>query len=151
MHGHNGSGYVEAFVVTNTGNAGVGTTSPNYRLDVRGTIGNNTTLHHSDRRWKRNIEPLTSPLDRVRRLRGISFEWRREEFRKMNFPGGRRHGFIAQEVEEVMPEVVHTDKEGYKSVAYANVVPMLVEALKAQQKTIEDLTERLKRLESKIN
>ena len=51
-------------------------------------------------------------------------------------------GFIAQEVEKVLPELVSTDTKGYKSVAYQNVVPVLVEAVKTQQKQYEsDLAE----------
>src|SRR5262249_44104738 len=50
------------------------------------------------------------------------------------FPAGRQVGFLAQEVEGVLPELVHTDAQGYKSVAYINLVPLLVEAIKTQQK-----------------
>jgi hypothetical protein len=49
----------------------------------------------------------------------------------MNFTDGRQIGFIAQEVEKILPELVTTDANGYKSVAYANVVPVLVEAVKS--------------------
>jgi hypothetical protein len=69
----------------------------------------------------------------------VSFNWRKEEFPEMNFGDGRQIGFIAQEVEEVLPEVVHTDSEGYKSVEYSKVVSVLVEAIKEQQKEIDEL------------
>ena len=58
-------------------------------------------------------------------------------------------GLIAQEVEEVLPELVSTDEEGFKNVNYQNMVAVLIEANKEQQKLIEDLQERVKRLESK--
>jgi Ca2+-binding EF-hand superfamily protein len=61
----------------------------------------------------------------------------------MNFPDGRQIGLIAQEVEEVIPELVNTTDNGYKSVDYAKLVSVLVEAVKEQQKQIEALEERI--------
>ncbi len=126
-----------------TGDVGIGTSSPNYKLDVRGTIGNNATLHHSDIRWKKNVHSLPNSLEKITRLRGVSFEWRQDEFAEMNFPEGKRIGLIAQEVEAVIPELVNTAADGYKSVAYANLVAVLIEAVKEQQKQIEALERRI--------
>ena len=71
----------------------------------------------------------------------------------MHYIGGnikrRQIGMIAQEVEAVLPELVTEDAEGFKNVNYQNLVAVLVEANKEQQKLIEDLQERVKRLESK--
>ncbi|MBN1213746.1 MAG: tail fiber domain-containing protein [candidate division Zixibacteria bacterium] len=131
----------------NGGDVGIGTTSPNYTLDVRGTIGNNTTLYHSDQRWKKNIAPLDNALGSVRQLRGVSYEWRQDEFSDMNFPGGRQLGFIAQEVEAVVPEVVHTAEDGYKSIDYAKLIALLTEAVKTQQAQIDNLNARIAELE----
>ncbi|MCP4753245.1 MAG: tail fiber domain-containing protein [Proteobacteria bacterium] len=131
-----------------SGNVGIGTTVPNYTLDVRGTVGNNTTTHHSDRRWKRNIEPLEYSLEKVTNLRGVSFEWRRDEFQEMNFSEDRHIGVVAQEVEKVLPELVHTGNDGFKSVEYANMVPMLIEAIKEQQNQIEELKNRIRQIEA---
>ena len=67
-------------------------------------------------------------------LRGVTYRW--------NDPARgaeRQIGLIAQEVERVLPELVTTDEKGYKSVAYQNVVPVVVEAIKVQQKQMEDL------------
>jgi hypothetical protein len=58
-------------------------------------------------------------------------------------------GMIAQEVEKVLPELVSEDPDGFLSVNYANLVSVLVEANKEQQKLIEDLQERVKKLETK--
>lgn len=136
----------DLYNLTATG-IGIGTDAPNYKLDVRGSIGNNATLYHSDRRWKKEIRPLGNSLGMVTKLRGVSFEWRREEFAEMNFPEGKRVGLIAQEVEEVIPELVNTDRDGYKSVEYANLVALLIEAVKEQQATITELQDRLEHLE----
>ncbi len=85
---------------------------------------------YSDERLKRNIETINKPIDIVNALRGVKFEK----------DGRHSTGVIAQEVEKVLPEVVHTDADGMKSVAYGNVVGVLIEAIKEQQKQIDWLT-----------
>jgi endosialidase-like protein len=125
--------------ITQDGDIGIGTTSPNYKLDVRGSIGNNTTLYHSDRRWKKNIKPLSESLSIICQLRGVQFQWKNDDYKEMNFPDGMKIGFIAQEVENVLPDLVHTGVDGYKSVEYANVTPVLVEAIKELKAENDDL------------
>ena len=88
---------------------------------------------YSDQRLKRNIKTIDNAVDTVQNLRGVTFE-------KSLQPS---LGVIAQEVEEVLPELVHTDADGMKSVAYGNMVGLLIEAIKEQQKQIEDLKQRL--------
>ena len=129
------------------GDVGIGTTSPNYTLDVRGTIGNNTTLYHSDRRWKKDIAPLNDALKSITCLRGVSYKWKQDEFPEMNFPSGRQIGLIAQEVESVVPEVVNTANDGYKSIDYARLIAVMTEAIKTQQEQIENLKSRIEDLE----
>jgi hypothetical protein len=102
----------------------------------------------SDSRFKKNVENLDGALDRTLALRGVTFDWRRDEFPDRHFSTRPGIGFIAQEVEAIYPELVMTGRDGYKSVDYAKVGPILVEAIKAQQKVIEDLTRRLERLEA---
>jgi hypothetical protein len=80
-----------------------------------------------------------SALDAILCLRGVTFDWKQGGFPDMNFASGQQIGFIAQEVEKVLPELVSTDSNCYKSVAYANVVPVAVEAIKAQQSQIDAL------------
>jgi len=116
---------------------GIKTTSPNYDLDVRGTIGNNTTLYHSDKRWKQDIRKLNSSLDRVLRLQGVKYKWRQNEYPEMNFPDGDQIGLIAQDVETVIPEVVNEAADGYKSIDYAKLVSVLIESVKEQQEQID--------------
>jgi len=129
------------------GNVGIGTGNPNFRLDVRGTIGNNATLYHSDERWKKHIQTISHALNKVSQLRGVRFVWRADEFKEMNFNSGKKIGLIAQEVEKVIPEVVSTDKEGFKSVEYAKLTALLVEAVKELKSENQALKERIEALE----
>jgi len=145
-----GDGYT-GISINADGEVGIGTTAPNYTLDVRGTIGNFATLYHSDRRWKDNIQTLSNSLDKVQQLRGVSFDWKRDECADMNFPEGRQIGLIAQEVEEVIPEVVSTAAGGYKSIDYAKLVALLIEANKEQQKQIDELREQLAKFAAQAN
>ncbi len=64
------------------------------------------------------------------KLRGVEFDWKKNEFKQMKFEEGTQIGFIAQEVEAIIPEIVRTDADGYKSVAYADITAVLVEAIK---------------------
>jgi hypothetical protein len=128
------------------GEVGIGTDEPKHTLDVRGEIGNNGTVYHSDRRWKTGIRMLSNALEYVQQLRGVSYMWRQDEFPEMNFSQGRHIGLIAQEVEEILPELVVTDSDGYKSVAYANLVAVLIEAVKEQQNQIVSQQEQITQL-----
>ena len=128
-------------------------------LDVSGEIkasGNITA--YSDVRHKTNIKTITNAIEIVNDLRGVRFNWNDEYKENHNennefSTSGRidrvQVGLIAQEVEEVLPELVSTDEEGFKNVNYQNMVAVLIEANKEQQKLIEDLQERVKQLESK--
>lgn len=115
------------------------------------TFNGNVTAF-SDERLKENIEDIDDPLQKVLSIRGVSFT-------RNDFPDKeKRHiGVIAQEIEKVLPEVVHTcfekDSKGedieIKTVAYGNIVSVLIEAIKEQNKEIEDLKNRVKILEAK--
>ena len=95
-------------------------------------FGTNNVTHSSDRRLKQNISTLSDALATVMKLRGTSYEWKSS--------GKKALGVIAQEVEAVLPELVHTDDKGMKSVAYTELIPVLLEAIKEQQLLIQKLT-----------
>ncbi len=127
-------------VYSGTGNFGIGTASPAQKLDVTGNIavaGNIFTS--SDIRFKKNVTTLSGSLDKLMKLRGTEYDWKVKEFPAKNFDNRHQIGFIAQELEKVFPELVTTAKDGYKSVDYTHIVPVLVEAMKEQQKMIEQL------------
>ena len=85
----------------------------------------------SDSRRKENVLTITNALQKVDSLRGVNFDWIET--------GISATGVIAQEVENIIPEVVNTNEDGFKSVAYGNMVGLLVEAIKELKVEIEDL------------
>lgn len=98
----------------------------------------------SDLRWKTNVRPIENSLEKVMKMRGVTYEWRND--RHKNFPSGTYVGLIAQEVEQVVPYVVVSDRDGYKSVEYARLVGVLIEAIKTQQQEINALKADIKTL-----
>jgi hypothetical protein len=117
----------------------------------------------SDLRFKREVQPVPSALDKVRSLRGVTFSWNEdalqhftrdiettlsagpnatesenqkvrqaERDKRRNHLSATQVGVLAQEVETILPEAVTTDADGYKSVRYDNLIPLLIEAIKEQ-------------------
>ncbi len=113
------------------GNGGIGATG-----DINTTANMNATAFNttSDKRLKTNILPLNNALSNVMKMRGVSYNWidksRSEQL---------QIGVIAQEVEEVYPEFVHTNEEGMKSVNYSQMVAVLIEAIKELNTKISTL------------
>jgi hypothetical protein len=96
----------------------------------------------SDERLKENIKPLDNALDKVLKISGVGFDWKpltEEEKKTIHGNEGHDVGVIAQEVEEVLPEVVTTRDSGYKAVKYEKLVPLLIESIKELKKEIEEL------------
>jgi len=123
-----------------SGNVGIGTTTPTAKLHVVGNICYTGTIGAcSDSRYKTNIKPIPNALSKVMQLQGVNYYWKVKEYPDKNFSTEKQLGFIAQDIEKVYPEVVMTDNDGYKSVDYSRLTPVLVEAIKEQQKEIEKL------------
>lgn len=99
----------------------------------------------SDARLKQNIETIDGALDKVLKLRGVSFDWKNPEMK------GRQLGFIAQEAIEVIPEVVNGSESTNYSMQYAPITAVLVEAMKEQQTQIEELKTENEILKQKLN
>ena len=114
------------------GNFGIGITSPTEKLHVSGNIlASGDITAYSDDSLKTNVQVIDNAVGKVEQLRGVTFD-RIED-------GSTSTGVIAQELKEVLPEAVHTDEQGVHSVAYGNVVGLLIEAIKEQQKQIDEL------------
>gem|GEM_PF-6451589 len=100
----------------------------------------------SDQRYKKSIRPLQSSLTSIRRLRGVSYEWRVDDFVDKGFSNDRQIGFIAQELEQIFPDLVMTDEEGYKSIDYVSLIPVVVESIKEQQDLIDEQNAKIEYL-----
>jgi len=100
-----------------------------------GNVFANGFYYSSDERLKENIVQIDNAISIVESLEGVSFNWKKD--------GGKSMGLIAQDVEKILPELVSTDNQGYKSIQYANLVAVLIEAVKEQQKQIDELQEQL--------
>jgi putative lipoic acid-binding regulatory protein len=124
---------------TATGTVMMGLNSATGNLSVSGTVTAN-----SDKRIKKNIVTIESALDKVLKLRGVTYQRTDIEDDKVLM------GVVAQEVEEIIPEVVSLgdpdDLDSIKSVSYGNMVGVLIEAIKEQQLQIDELK---KQIESK--
>jgi hypothetical protein len=106
-------------------------TSAVFSGDVTATNVNTT----SDKTLKENVETIKAPVETVQQLRGVTFDWIGN--------GASDLGVIAQEVEEVLPDLVRTSDDGLKSVKYSNMVGLLIEAVKDQQAQIDELKAKL--------
>jgi hypothetical protein len=152
LHADNPGAKVSFGTQTNAGvftEAGKFEISGAYALRVFGNIWANGTTYVSDERFKQNITAISSPLQKLLQINGVEYEMKVNEFPKNNFLPGRQIGLIAQNVEKVIPEAV-TEKDGYKGVDYAKLVPLLIEAIKEQQKQIDEQGKTIEKLSNKI-
>ena len=78
----------------------------------------------------------------------VSYDWRADEFPDKRFEDTLQLGLVAQDAEEVVPEIVRTDRDGWKSVQYSKLIPVMIEALKDQQEQIGALMARVRALEA---
>ena len=138
------------FTVSSSGDVKV-TTSLGVGVNANGTSGridaaNDIVAYSSsDKNWKKNIKPIENAVEKVKQISGNTFEWIED-----TNPVGRVHGnkgkdvgVIAQEIEAVLPEIVTTRESGMKAVKYDKLVALLIEAIKEQQKQIDELKAKL--------
>ena len=105
---------------------------------------------YSDIKLKENIKTVDGALSKVTQLRGVYYTLKRDETKT------RKIGVIAQEIQQVLPEVVllhrdNEDTEGTLSVDYGNITAVLIEAIKEQQAIIDSQESRIARLEALVN
>jgi hypothetical protein len=128
---------------------GIGTTSPSYPLHVNGNVSGISIyasadiVAYSDARVKGDVKIIEDALNKVQQINGVTYT-RIDGTEEEN---NRHAGVIAQDVNEVLPEVVNTDKEtGLMSVAYGNMSGLLIEAIKELSNKIDNLQQQINEL-----
>ncbi|NND31971.1 MAG: tail fiber domain-containing protein [Saprospiraceae bacterium] len=135
----------EQMVISSSGDVGIGTSTPGERLHVDGNVLADAYNMPSSQRWKTNIKILPDALDKVVKLRGVEYDWKDS--------GKHDIGLIAEEVGAIIPEVVAFEKNGIdaRSVDYARLVPILIEAIKDLNLSNQALQDEVEQLKLAIN
>jgi hypothetical protein len=131
------SGYSMAWHPNGTANQMVLSTSGTLSV-----VGDIVGYSSSDKALKDNIKPIEDALEKISKIGGYEFDWND----KQDVYEGHDVGVIAQEIEDVLPEVVTTRDNGYKAVKYEKLAPLLIQAIKEQQELIEDLKAEIKHI-----
>ena len=141
----NGYNY-DIFIESDNGNVGIGTATPSYKLHVNGSVAGVGAYNNlSDVNYKKNINDLKLGLGIVNQLRPITYNWINEEY------GTRTNiGFIAQEIEAVLPNIVTTSDDNVKSMATTDLIPILTKAIQEQQTEIDQIKTLIQSLITRI-
>jgi hypothetical protein len=119
---------------------GVGTAASTTAGEIRAT-GDITAFYSSDIRLKENIQPIPNALEKISKISGNTYDWK-EGYDEIHSHKGNDVGVIAQEVEEILPQIVTNRDNGFKAVQYEKIIPLLIEAIK-------ELSAKINRLENK--
>ena len=156
-----------AMVVLKKGTIGIGTSKPAARVEINGSLKANRVAITSDYRLMKDSTHIHNALEKVLRLQGIKYHWKAEDSIKAiygakeqwtylyapdydcSYTEHEQAGFAADQVESVIPEVVFEDANRIKSIDYEKINAYLVEAIKEQQKQIEELRRMVEELQSK--
>jgi len=113
-------------------------------------VTGNVTAYASDKRLKTNIKTIKNPIEKIKKIRGVEFDWL-DNIENFNPKHKHETGVIAQEIEAVIPDAVSPApfNEEYKTVDKDKIVALLIEGIKEQQKQIEELKEEVTSLRSK--
>ena len=133
QHANYASG-TNLYVDIDNSRVGVGTTVPSSALQVSGTITCSDINSTSDVKLKENIHSIKDPLDKIMKINGVGFRWKDNKDEAI--------GVIAQDIEEVIPEVVKISGD-VKTVNYNGLIGVLIEAVKEQQRQIEELKKQI--------
>ena len=124
------------------------TGTPNWRFYVNTSTGNATLqgvlTQNSDARLKKDIQPLQSALENIETISGYQYHWKEE-----GRDSAQQIGLLAQEVQKIYPQLVKEDSNGTLSVNYSGMVPVLLEAIKEQQKQIDEMKKAIQLLQEK--
>ncbi|NJO68512.1 MAG: T9SS type A sorting domain-containing protein [Bacteroidetes bacterium] len=166
----NPAGNSRITIKNSNGYVGIGTSTPQYLLDINGTMRVQTTVYSSDERLKENIKNLNSSLNFLNKLNGVSYNFKSSPSKSQKPPisasdtsshagtgsgtteetiDTRKHmGFIAQDVQKIFPELVYEDKDGMLGIDYISLIPVLAESIKELDKNKND---EINRLQNELN
>jgi hypothetical protein len=116
---------------------GVGAAASTTTGEIR-AIGDITAYYSSDIRLKENIVPIVNALTKVNQISGNTYDWK-EGYEEIHSHKGNDVGVIAQEIEEILPQIVTNRDNGYKAVQYEKIIPLLIEAIKELSAKVKDL------------
>jgi hypothetical protein len=119
---------------------GIGTAASTTAGEIRAT-GDITAYYSSDIRLKENVTPIQNALEKVNQISGNTYDWK-EGYEDVHSHKGNDVGVIAQEIEEILPQIITNRDNGYKAVQYEKIIPLLIEAIK-------ELSAKIDRLENK--
>lgn len=129
-------------------NVGIALTDPAYEIDVAGNICSNGELINSDIHYKKNIEQINLTIADLGLINGYTYKFKKNKFPDRKFSKNLQFGFLAQEVESLMPQLVSTNNLGFKAVNYHQFIPLLWSAAQNQSQRITSLYHNLELLEN---
>ncbi len=134
------------------GLAGDNITNPtNYRLYVVGWTRAQGYIATSDERLKTNTKVIENASDKILKISGYTYNWKNEGKENKEIDKNKQAGFLAQEIEKVLPEAVAKNSDGSYGLNYNAIMPLLTEGIKEQQRTINQLKLEVEELKSKLN
>ncbi|WP_461599898.1 tail fiber domain-containing protein, partial [Winogradskyella sp.] len=144
-----------AFTILKDGRTGIMRIPTTNILEVNGNASKTTAgdwLANSDRRLKKNIKTFNEEqaLQKLLQMRGVTYEWNDNQTGN-NRPEGQQYGFVAQELQQVFPENVSLDNQGFYQTAYGTYDALYVQSIKALNSKIEDLEQENKTLKAKLD
>ena len=147
-----GTGDLACSQITDIGTGvGVGIALPSYNLDVNGSVHCITLSVTSDRRYKKDIAAVQNANDIISKLQGVTYKFKKDEYKAQKFDDKKQIGFIAQDVEKVLPEAVSKDKDGYYAINYIAIIPVLTEAIKSQNSKIDALQNEIAEIKQMLS
>jgi hypothetical protein len=123
--------------------AGWHNSSRNFIVYGNGDVWSRTAIYVSDEMLKENILPIENAKSKLRKLNGVSYS-----FKKRGDKDKNHLGLLAQDVEKIFPEIVYANDSGVKGIAYVELIPVIIEALKEQANEIDALKKELSELKN---
>lgn len=143
------------FTYSGTNNGQLGsptpTTGSTFKFVVNGWSASTGYIATSDARLKKDIKKIEGPLSKIKSITGYTYFWNKDANKEYQFDDNRHAGFLAQEIEKILPEAVIIKEDGTYGLNYDAIMPLLAEGIKAQQKQIEELQLKNDKLQKQLN